>query len=576
MELKRFITDNRAQICYLVGAGISLAPPSGIPVAASFIEGLLQFLFPEEYLSSLKALSKMRFEELISIFQKCFNNLGVIDYFTLFTKPNKNHQFLGEEIKDGKIVFTTNFDELIEKELETLDATYNLIIQSGQQIECSDGTLLKLHGSRSNYISKEDTTDSIIATLEAIGGTNKDDSTSFQVEDWKQQLFFHLVNEKWLIVLGYSGSDDFDISPMLKKTTNMRGILWINHAGDKEPPSILEFYDLDHPTTDKVHLLLQEIAECQPDLQIYYLECDTEKIIDILCPMAEVAENDDTENEIPPFLSWLQEKCVEPSEKTKALNAIELLYSFHDYENAEKIITASLSLELVGKELSKLHNMLGVIKLENDVNEARTYFEIAEKELSPTPEEDVYEKVSIKMNKAQLHESEENYELSIKETQECLALLRKLKDTLYSPKDVRKIDSTLLTCLINLSSYTMYLKTADRKQDLTRAKDYLKEALKIANYLQDKRRKIIIAFYLCMFEKNSSDLIGCFDVVSHDAFAIGDMETYIDCLIQIGKMMFRVNNTVVALKALNIAKLYCSKYGNGKKTIYIDNLLKEI
>ena len=69
-----------------------------------------------------------------------------------------------------------------------------------------------------------------MATIQAFG-SNKEGENVFQVEPFKRELFINISNGRSLVVMGYSGSDDFDIVPTLKVLKNVQNIIWINYSG---------------------------------------------------------------------------------------------------------------------------------------------------------------------------------------------------------------------------------------------------------------------------------------------------------------------------------------------------------
>ncbi|MFX0067033.1 MAG: hypothetical protein ACFFC7_33285 [Candidatus Hermodarchaeota archaeon] len=64
--------------------------------------------------------------------------------------------------------------------------------------------MYKLHGSWRNVKTGEDTRESIITTLEALGKHRGDDV--FTLEMFKRPLFQKICQGRTLIVMGYSGS----------------------------------------------------------------------------------------------------------------------------------------------------------------------------------------------------------------------------------------------------------------------------------------------------------------------------------------------------------------------------------
>ncbi|MHA1340808.1 MAG: SIR2 family protein [Promethearchaeota archaeon] len=117
---------------------------------------------------------------------------------------------------------TTNFDYLIETAFGVEDPRLRIVISENDFKKYSDPAqayssneipLYKLHGSKKNLKSGEDTKQWIVATLDALGKQKKEDI--FTVPAYQQKLFENIGKGRTLVVLGYSGDDDFDIMPAL-------------------------------------------------------------------------------------------------------------------------------------------------------------------------------------------------------------------------------------------------------------------------------------------------------------------------------------------------------------------------
>jgi tetratricopeptide (TPR) repeat protein len=89
--------------------------------------------------------------------------------------------------------------------------------------------LYKLHGSTMNIITGEKTRDTLIITIRDLG-SNKESINKFQLEPFKQLSFSNLTANRSLVVIGYSGSDFFDIIPMLKAQRDIKDIIWVNYV----------------------------------------------------------------------------------------------------------------------------------------------------------------------------------------------------------------------------------------------------------------------------------------------------------------------------------------------------------
>ncbi|MFX1532853.1 MAG: SIR2 family protein [Promethearchaeota archaeon] len=165
-----------AKYTFLVGAGISMENPSGLASARELGANLLKLCVPSEEVDRILQLESLRYELIVELVQKYFDpELKIMNYFEQFKLPNILHLFLANAIRNGSYVITTNFDYLIEYALIEIvgDKTQivpvitrqNFIDNSNPQILLDDGKypVFKLHGSKRNIITNEETANSIKA-----------------------------------------------------------------------------------------------------------------------------------------------------------------------------------------------------------------------------------------------------------------------------------------------------------------------------------------------------------------------------------------------------------------------------
>ena len=61
-------------------------------------------------------------------------------------------------------------------------------------------------------------------------GREREEGKTFAIEPFKKPALNNLVNKRTLIVMGYSGTDDFDIGPALHEIKNLKRLIWIDHS----------------------------------------------------------------------------------------------------------------------------------------------------------------------------------------------------------------------------------------------------------------------------------------------------------------------------------------------------------
>ncbi len=232
------------ELCFLVGAGISMDPPSSLPSAREIVKTLVQACVPADDVERILSLHTLRYELLVEGLEKIIDtDLKFLDYLDIIKEPNAIHQFLAFSIDHGHHVFTTNFDALIEIALiDTLPPERRhgvaVVITRDDYLRCvhpnegmKSGTrlLFKLHGAKRNHVTGQNTKDSLITTTSALG-KNKEGGTSFAIEAFKKPAINCAVQGRILVVMGYSGHDDFDIGPALLELQGVKRVIWIDHV----------------------------------------------------------------------------------------------------------------------------------------------------------------------------------------------------------------------------------------------------------------------------------------------------------------------------------------------------------
>ena len=220
------------EITFLVGAGISYPKPSNLPLAGQVISALLRTFYKRSFvlqklykneIDFCNTLNTLRFESLLQILQE---NAEITPILNLLRngEPNFYHFFLVECMKYNNFVITTNFDQLIEKAFQgrslKICSTDSEFRKAAKQINSGKNFnfLFKIHGSIDRPLS-------IKATLNQVGSSG----IGFANEKGKAEVFDKLVGEKELLILGYSGSDDFDIIPRLQYVKSDKIIYWLDY-----------------------------------------------------------------------------------------------------------------------------------------------------------------------------------------------------------------------------------------------------------------------------------------------------------------------------------------------------------
>jgi len=241
------------RVVFLAGAGISVA--SGLPSGWAFNAGIARILTVDaadaDSILSLvtsgydPAGRSVRFEQLMYVLRERLDpNLDILRCFDSPVPPTMLHRFLAAMCTGGATVFTTNFDSLIEKAIgdDVLQVYVEDEADEAGAASCRSferwlastparAAVLKLHGTvRDLRIDGDGEDVSGIrfagATLDRIGAAG----IHSRLEPNKEAALRRALAGRVLCVIGYSGADDFDITPTLREAlVSAAGFVWLRH-----------------------------------------------------------------------------------------------------------------------------------------------------------------------------------------------------------------------------------------------------------------------------------------------------------------------------------------------------------
>ena len=214
------------------GAGIS--KNSGLPLANELKQCILEKLPIDKKDMGEIMNSDFPFEAFMEVISKNIDISKILDMFE-DGKPNTNHILIAKLAKNGylKTIFTTNFDLFIEKALEKeglkKDKDFEVYYDEEQfsridfeDIEDKTIRIFKIHGS-------VDDRDSIRTTLEAVASKTLSDKRMNVI-----RFLFSIGNHKRVFILGYSCSDEFDITPQIQSIEkNQKEIIFVEHSKEE-------------------------------------------------------------------------------------------------------------------------------------------------------------------------------------------------------------------------------------------------------------------------------------------------------------------------------------------------------
>lgn len=355
------VLDQSDACTFLVGAGISMDAPSNLPSAREICKVLLGLCAPAEELDGLLSLATLRYEKIVEDIQTCIDpDLRFMEYFDAVLNPNKIHEFLASAITRRHHVITTNFDYLIERALMDeipiekhvsicpiiTRRDFETHVDVTKLIDSGFVPVFKIHGSRKNIITGDDTRESLVTTISALGKDRAEGET-FAIEPYKKPLVENIMNDRVLVVMGYSGSDDFDIGPLLKELPKLRRLIWVEHAsGDG-----IEAFQIrkeekfrDVKALSKVEALLAEIRH-DVDFKVILVRSKTSRFVEeILHPTligedvhARVRSGVAIRPQQPEFKDWAARLYGTTKEYAKYLLAAGIYLSLRELSSCMRV-----------------------------------------------------------------------------------------------------------------------------------------------------------------------------------------------------------------------------------------------
>lgn len=345
IDKELYITAD-APCIFFLGAGASFN--SGVPTVKPLLEEFMARL-PLSTEDREKYFSKQfPFESFINSIKKLIDIDGLLSVFDA-THPNWNHQLIACLAKQGlvKKVFTTNFDNLLELALEKEKVLYKKFVPTSAykplKPKIKGVHILKLHGSIEHR-------DELGITIQQIA---KRENIS-QIEKVFKDIFSNHPDST-IVYLGYSFSDHFDITPLIRKYRDLinNKIVIVEHINTSGRFDIAdtEALKINNPfyPYEKVHKI-----HCNTD---EFVEGLWAKYIGLLPPLAEKTIT----------LSW-KEKVAGFSADQMSSDTIKLVLagrimtiaSF--YKDAIKYYSKALDNSLADKKLAaNIHSYLAQI-----------------------------------------------------------------------------------------------------------------------------------------------------------------------------------------------------------------------
>ena len=539
----------KESLTFLVGAGCSVDSPSCLPAGRPMMNAIIKHVSHKEDSKKLANLEELRFESLVEIIRDNIDStLKTIDYYIQCDKPNLLHFFFAKMIETGNFVMTTNFDLLIEHAMIKLGIPpekmkiaitkkdYESLKNPKKLYEDGYKILYKIHGSPVNLLTSESTKESLIATIQAFG-SNKQGLNVFQVEPFKRDLFDNISKERTLIVMGYSGSDDFDVIPTLKVLHEMKAVIWIDHTS-LDDVRIYEMESSDDKNDNKVDQILADIKKTSNISHVYKIEMNTsqfaKKILSNDFPISE------TNFDLSPQ-DWLKENIKVEDESIKFIIPQQLFYDYNQYEDSLRC--AKQLLEFAQKNNNPILEVRARLlegKVRDSIGEHEEALNIFHKALQKAKTLNSESWLAASLNNiAIVYNSQANYTEALNYFKQVLPIFQSL-GSLYEQEIV----------LRNMSSI---LKNLNRNSD---ALKYSLEALKISENLGKLSDKGDILMIIGMIEVSLGNLEDAINHIEESLMINDNLHDYdakVASLNVLGDLMMKIGEFDKSLSYLQDA-----------------------
>jgi tetratricopeptide (TPR) repeat protein len=571
---------------FFVGAGISMDPPSCVPSARMFVSELFKYYAPKYEANSLLGLDSLRYELVVEKIENLFDkDLKFLDYLDEVKEPNVNHVFLANMTMRYCNVITTNFDFLLEMALKNKLAPYPLthpyhkkvmIIITKEDYEKNvkgQFPIVKIHGSKWDCIKGRNTKNSLITTISALG-KEREKGKTFAIEPYKKRLIDSMMQYRDLVIMGYSGSDDFDIGPMLRELTSIKRLIWIEHDQNLETEEIFIYNPLKSlkfaPSSDlsKQDNMLLEIAITR-NIEVYKIKTNTINFVkNRLAPIFK--ENFDTLNEapakqIPSFSEYMEKNHINAAASSKYRLAHEIYSELGEIQYAERTALTGLTLaKEERKDINEMYftNALGLLySTKGEIDKAFEKLHQALQLIERLNQEN--EKIGVLINIGELYRKKADFKNALKYTIEASNIIN---------------DNT--PNLLKFSLLNSLGVIYNTNGDLQNAIKEIKKALEIAEIMGDLSRKALCYNNLAgiyssqglleLALKNASEalkideLLGDLDDMASNLNTIGNIYSLAGYNDEALKYLERAYQTADKIKKIRIKSLA----GNAMGVIY--------
>ncbi|MCC4765730.1 tetratricopeptide repeat protein [Methanosarcina sp. DH1] len=331
--------DNNGMLAVFCGSGISRN--SGMPMVNVLIQYIIQKLGIDTVDEDVILKSDLPFEAIMEILSRTLDIEDIIKAYQ-FGEPNADHILIARLARLGVVrkIYTTNFDELIEKALDLEGLKDKYITYSNETdfstvnlaAEEEKITVFKIHGTASHP-------DSARAVINKI--------SSNYLYNMRSRIITHAFSggrHSTILVLGYSCSDMLDILPAIESLdNNWKEVIFIDHHSDKG-------VEIEEIGKKSIKNPFQKFPEnCK---RIY---CNTDEFIaefwkqniDVIGTFQVSQQSHDWKKQV--------DKWLDVVESHKGVNYFilgSLFFNVSDFNRALKYFNTSLDIQVNGKNIT--------------------------------------------------------------------------------------------------------------------------------------------------------------------------------------------------------------------------------
>jgi tetratricopeptide (TPR) repeat protein len=422
-ELVQSISSGKTSL--FCGAGISFN--SGLPIVTQIKNEIIKKLGLKEEDKDILINSNLPFEAFMSIVATHCPEFDLLLNIFSNGEPNTNHYIIAKLAKKGliKIICTTNFDVLIEKafEQEGLMRNENFKVYFNDDefrlIDWDDNDivkLIKIHGSM------EDPT-SLAISLNQVSSTYLSDKRKEVVEN-----IFAASNEESVLVLGYSCSDLFDITPQIQSIrVGYKKIFFIEHnSADDEKSENITVSNAKNPFKNFFESF-RMISNTDNIIKHIWVSCLNEEYPSL------TEETSDWQKQIDVWAS----RTIETTHEYKYDLIASLMYEISEFKKAK--ITYQKSLEIIRNRNDKMKELtclqrLGSIHISlGEYEDAKRWFKLTIKIAQDTKDKNAESRGvaglgSVSKSLGDFHEAKTYYEQSLEMFEDPLDRSKHLHD----------------------------------------------------------------------------------------------------------------------------------------------------